>query len=79
MQDRVNEKLTGISGNTYEIPQKEVAEQKFSSRCRLYIGNLVDVNEDEVKEMFKPFGEISELFVNSEKMFAFIRLVCYSI
>jgi len=27
--------------------------------------------------MFKPYGEVSENFLNKEKMFAFIRLVTF--
>lgn len=64
-----------MSGSTYDLPQKDNSEQKFSSRCRLYVGNLADVTEEEVSEMFKKYGEINECFVNAEKMFAFVRLV----
>lgn len=64
-----------MNGNTYDLPQKDNSEQKFSSRCRLYVGNLVDVTEEEVQEMFKKYGEVNECFVNPEKMFAFVRLV----
>jgi hypothetical protein len=42
----------------------------------LYIGNLTnDVTEDEITQLFQPYGETAELFVNKEKNFAFIRLV----
>lgn len=64
-----------MSGSTYDIPVKDNAEQKFSSRCRLYVGNLAEVTEEEVSEMFKKYGEVNECFVNAEKMFAFVRLV----
>lgn len=51
-------------------------EKKFTGRCRLYIGNLTsDVTEDEITQLFQPYGETAELFVNKEKNFAFIRLV----
>lgn len=69
------EKLATMSGSTYELPQKDNSEKKFSSRCRLYVGNLADVTEEEIREMFKKYGEINECFVNTEKMFAFVRLV----
>nr|CAD7257616.1 unnamed protein product [Timema shepardi] len=52
-----------------------VSEKKFSGRCRLYIGNLTnDVTEEEMQQLFSPYGETSELFVNKEKNFAFIRM-----
>lgn len=65
-------------GPTHELPQTNSTERKFLSQCRLYIGNLVDCTEEELIEMFKPYGEVSENFLNKEKMFAFIRLVSYS-
>lgn len=64
-------------GPTHELPQTDNTERKFLSQCRLYIGNLVDCTEEELIEMFKPYGEVSENFLNKEKMFAFIRLVNY--
>lgn len=66
-----------IMGPTHELPQTDTTERKFLSQCRLYIGNLVDCSEEELIEMFKPYGEVSENFLNKEKMFAFIRLVSY--
>lgn len=62
-------------GPTHELPQTDTTERKFLSQCRLYIGNLVECSEEELIEMFKPYGEVSENFLNKEKMFAFIRLV----
>lgn len=35
----------------------------------------MDITEDDIKELFKPYGEVAELFVNKEKNFAFIRMV----
>ncbi|XP_050534003.1 hrp65 protein-like isoform X2 [Daktulosphaira vitifoliae] len=69
-----NEKLMQIRGPTHELPLNDNSERKFLSQCRLYIGNLVDCSEEELAEMFKPYGEVSENFLNKEKMFAFIRL-----
>lgn len=65
-----------ISGPTHELPSQETTEKKFSGRNRLYIGNLTnDVTEEEIQQMFQQYGEISELFVNKEKNFAFLRMV----
>lgn len=69
-------RLPNISGPTVDLPPMDTKEKKFSGRARLYIGNLTsDVTEDEIKQLFAPYGETSELFINAEKMFAFIRLV----
>lgn len=64
-----------MSGSTYDLTPKDNTEQKFSSRCRLYVGNFADVTEEEVTAMFKTYGEVNESYVNTEKMFAFVRLV----
>ena len=50
--------------------------KKFTGRCRLFVGNITpDTTEEQFKEMFTPYGEVSELFVNAAKGFGFIRLV----
>lgn len=49
-------------------------ERKFTGRCRLFIGNLVNTDESELKQMFEEYGEVAEVFVNKEKGFGFIRL-----
>lgn len=73
--DRINERVMMISGQTMDLPPLDQTEKKFAGRNRLYVGNLSnDTTEDEIAELFKPFGETSELFFNKEKMFAFIRL-----
>jgi len=65
-----------IGGPTHELPPQDTTEKKFSGRNRLYIGNLTnDVTEEEIQTMFQKYGEISELFVNKEKNFAFLRMV----
>lgn len=70
------ERVMTISGPTHELPPQDMAEKKFSGRNRLYIGNLTnDVTEEEIQTMFRKYGEISELFVNKEKSFAFLRMV----
>lgn len=75
IEDRINERLSGIGGATYDLPAIDMSEKKFSGRNRLYIGNLpADVTEEELVEIFKPYGETSEIFINKEKNFGFIRL-----
>uniref|UniRef100_A0A5S6QK13 RRM domain-containing protein n=1 Tax=Trichuris muris TaxID=70415 RepID=A0A5S6QK13_TRIMR len=57
-----------------EDPAGSVDRGKTGSRCRLFIGNLpIDVKEDELRELFSKFGEVSECYA-SRKGFAFIRL-----
>ncbi|KAG8225554.1 hypothetical protein J437_LFUL002071 [Ladona fulva] len=73
--DRLNERLSALSGPTHDLPPQDGREKKFSGRCRLYVGNLTnDVTEEEINQMFTPYGETSEVFVNKDKNFAFIRL-----
>lgn len=68
-------KIKQIQGPTHELQPIEAEETKFSGRNRLYIGNLTnDINEEELRELFKPFGEISEVFLNAEKNFAFLKV-----
>lgn len=60
------------NSNSYSASKKE---RKFTGRCRLFVGNLGDCGEDEMKEMFSKYGEVAEVFVNKDKGFGFIRLV----
>lgn len=70
------ERVMAISGPTHELPPQDTTEKKFSGRNRLYVGNLTnDVSEEEIQALFQKYGELSELFVNKEKSFAFLRMV----
>lgn len=74
--DRVLEKLASFVGPTYDLAPLDTTEKKFSSRNRLYIGNISnDITEEEVTELFQKYGDTSELFLNKEKNFGFIRMV----
>lgn len=50
-------------------------ERKFSGRCRLFVGNLLSCEDNELREMFEKYGEVAEVFINKEKGFGFVRLV----
>lgn len=77
--DRLIEKLMPLSGPTYDMPPLDQSERRFSGRNRLYIGNISnDVEENEIRDLFGKYGETSELFVNKEKNFGFIRMVINS-
>lgn len=74
--DRVMEKLATMVGPTFDLPPLDTTEKKFSGRNRLYIGNLSnDITEQDISELFQKYGETSELFMNKEKNFGFIRMV----
>lgn len=72
----INQRLRAI-GSTLDLEPIELdADMKFSIHNRLYIGNLTSENakDETLREIFKPYGEISDIFINSEKNFAFIRV-----
>ncbi|XP_017011711.2 protein no-on-transient A [Drosophila takahashii] len=72
----IGQRLRSIAGPTIELEPVEVpTETKFSGRNRLYVGNLTgDITDDELREMFKPYGEISEIFSNLDKNFTFLKV-----
>lgn len=71
----IQQRLKQLNGPTHELPPIEHNEVKFSGRNRLYVGNLPqDVKEEDLRDWFKPFGEINEAFVNNEKNFAFLKV-----
>lgn len=76
----INEKLRLLQGPLLDLPSMESAEEvKFSGRNRLYIGNLTaDATEEELVELFLPYGEITEVFMNKEKLYAFVRVDFFS-
>ncbi|XP_010775216.1 paraspeckle component 1-like, partial [Notothenia coriiceps] len=54
---------------------RKPGEKTFTQRSRLFVGNLpVDIPEEEFKDMFAKYGNISEVFINRERGFGFIRL-----
>ncbi|XP_072914174.1 non-POU domain-containing octamer-binding protein-like isoform X2 [Hemitrygon akajei] len=54
---------------------RKPGEKTYTQRCRLFVGNLPnDVTDDEFKKMFDKYGEPSEIFINKDKGFGFIRL-----
>lgn len=73
--DRLNDRVSQLAGPSFDLAPVDTAEKKFSGRSRLYVGNIAtEVNEDDIQELFKGFGETNELFVNKEKNFCFIRM-----
>ncbi|XP_039492862.1 protein no-on-transient A [Drosophila santomea] len=72
----IAQRLRSLGGPTHELPPIELpTETKFSGRNRLYVGNLTsDITDDELREMFKPYGEVGEIFSNPEKNFTFLKV-----
>lgn len=54
--------------------EPEIKVKKFSNKCRIFVGGLLNANEKLLKDMFTKFGEISELWLNKEKGFGFVKL-----
>ncbi|XP_042232815.1 hrp65 protein-like isoform X2 [Homarus americanus] len=74
-QDRILERLKQLAGPLIDLPPREEAVRKFSNHCRLWVGNLpLDIKEDDVKELFKPYGEFDEVYFDKNKGFAFVRM-----
>ncbi|KAF7267126.1 hypothetical protein GWI33_019620 [Rhynchophorus ferrugineus] len=77
--DRVLEKINSLQGPTFELPPVDMTEKKFNGRNRLYVGNIgSEVTEADLTELFKPYGETAEIFVNKDKNFGFIKLDYHS-
>ncbi|KAL9697309.1 hypothetical protein quinque_000750 [Culex quinquefasciatus] len=75
----IGEKLRMLQGQLLDIPPIDETDAKFSGRNRLYVGNLTpDVTEEELVELFLPYGEITEVFMNMEKNYAFVRVDFFS-
>uniref|UniRef100_A0A1B0D4M4 RRM domain-containing protein n=1 Tax=Phlebotomus papatasi TaxID=29031 RepID=A0A1B0D4M4_PHLPP len=71
----IQQRLKHLMGPIHDIPPLDQSEIKFCGRNRLYIGNLTnDVSEEELRQLFAPYGEIGEVFLNPEKNFAFIKV-----
>ncbi|XP_037552467.1 paraspeckle component 1 isoform X2 [Nematolebias whitei] len=50
-------------------------EKTFTQRARLFVGSLpLDVTEEEFRKLFAKYGNISEVFLNRERGFGFVRL-----
>ncbi|CAG7826302.1 unnamed protein product [Allacma fusca] len=72
-EQRIHDRVRNINLN--ELSPKKFELRKFMANTRLYVGNIAsDASEDEIKELFQPYGELDEVFVNREKNFAFLKL-----
>ncbi|XP_042562804.1 non-POU domain-containing octamer-binding protein [Clupea harengus] len=54
---------------------RKPGEKTFTQRSRLFVGNLpTGVTEPEVEKLFSKYGKASEIFINKDRGFGFIRL-----
>lgn len=80
------EQSEGAAEETGEGPSKmtfniasflKPGEKTFTQRARLFVGSLpLDITEEEFKNLFAKYGNVSEVFINKERGFGFVRLVC---
>ncbi|ETE73655.1 Paraspeckle component 1 [Ophiophagus hannah] len=73
----VKEEEEGIGGGfTVDIKSfLKPGEKSYTQRCRLFVGNLpTDITEEDFKRLFERYGEPSEVFINRDRGFGFIRL-----
>ncbi|XP_061907156.1 non-POU domain-containing octamer-binding protein [Entelurus aequoreus] len=67
---RLNEALT-LDLQNFRKP----GEKTFTQRSRLFVGNLpTGVTEEDIEKLFGKYGKASEIFVNKDRGFGFIRL-----
>lgn len=72
MEEREEERGVTIDIKSFLKP----GEKSYTQRCRLFVGNLpTDITENEFKKLFDKYGEPSEVFINRDRGFGFIRLV----
>ncbi|XP_056313608.1 non-POU domain-containing octamer-binding protein isoform X2 [Danio aesculapii] len=54
---------------------KKPGEKTYTQRSRLFVGNLpAGTTEEEVEKLFSKYGKASEIFINKDRGFGFIRL-----
>ncbi|KAM6970365.1 non-POU domain-containing octamer-binding protein [Aplochiton taeniatus] len=54
---------------------RKPGEKVYTQRSRLFVGNLpTGVTEQEVEKLFSKYGKPSEIFINKDRGFGFIRL-----
>ncbi|XP_048838871.1 non-POU domain-containing octamer-binding protein isoform X2 [Brienomyrus brachyistius] len=54
---------------------RKPGEKTYTQRSRMFVGNLpTGVTEQEVEKLFSKYGKPSEIFINKDRGFGFIRL-----
>ncbi|XP_067842197.1 paraspeckle component 1-like isoform X1 [Heptranchias perlo] len=72
----LEETMTDEEALTVDIKNfRRPGEKTYTQRCRLFVGNLpTDITEEDFKKLFKKYGDPSEVFINRDRGFGFIRL-----
>lgn len=69
------EHMASASGPTNDLQMREGGPKKFTGRSRLFIGNLPSsITDDDFRNLFTPFGEVAEVFLNASRGFGFVKL-----
>lgn len=78
--NRIENYITKLSYNpTLELPYIDLSERKFSVRSRIYIANISkDTTEEDLQNLFQPYGETAQFYINKDKRFAFLKLDFYA-
>ncbi|XP_059820225.1 paraspeckle component 1-like isoform X2 [Hypanus sabinus] len=73
----LEEIVTGGEGEPLTVDIKNFrrpGEKTYTQRCRLFVGNLpTDIKEEDFKKLFWKYGDPSEVFINRDRGFGFIR------
>ena len=61
---------------TYDLPVREKDDKKkFTGRCRLFVAGIPpNVKEEDIKNLFEQYGEVSEVFLGKQNSFAFVKM-----
>ena len=71
-----DDNITYPSSGQQPLVEEYQKEKKFGNRARLYVGNLPRlITEDELLNLFKPYGEIKQVYIEKDKNFGFVRMV----
>jgi RNA recognition motif-containing protein len=76
MDSNIRAKLAAFRGQSMKsLPDLDRTEKKFSGRSHLYVGGIASkTTEKELKEWFGEFGEVGDVYLKSDKYFAFVRM-----
>ncbi|XP_048089627.1 non-POU domain-containing octamer-binding protein isoform X1 [Alosa alosa] len=71
-----SEQPSANAGITIDLQNfRKPGEKTYTQRSRLFVGNLPNgVTEQEVEKLFSKYGKPSEIFINKDRGFGFIRL-----
>lgn len=76
MDSNIRAKLAAFRGQSMKsLPELDRTEKKFSGRSHLYVGGVAsNTTEKQLKEWFGEFGEVGDVYLKTDKYFAFVRM-----